>query len=82
MSRNAPVSFHRLPKASEEQQMPSSEQRLPPPVQTVGFLCTDMPTDVVGSAQIAAVSPGSWAYFKMTSQHDHSELFPTLQLSL
>lgn len=57
MSGNASVSFHSLPKASEEQQMPSSEQRLPPPVQTVGFLCTEMSTDVVGSAQIAAVSP-------------------------
>lgn len=58
MSRKyASVSFQSLLKASEEQQAPSSGQSLPPPVQTVGFLCTEMPTDVVGSAQIAAVSP-------------------------
>ncbi|TNN64868.1 hypothetical protein EYF80_024959 [Liparis tanakae] len=46
-----------LPSASEEQQTPSSRQSLPPPVQTVGFLRTEMLTDVAGSAQITAVSP-------------------------
>lgn len=47
--------------ASEEQQTPSSGLRLPPSVQTLGFLCTEVLTNVVGFAQIPAMS--------LTSEH-------------
>ena len=43
-------------KQWEEQRTPSSGRNLPLPVQTLSFLCTEMLNDVVGSAQITAVS--------------------------
>lgn len=43
----------------EKLQTPSSGESPPPPVQTASFLCTEMLTHVVDSAQIAAMSVAS-----------------------